>query len=77
IVLVMTVNPGWGGQRLIPYTLDKVRKLADIQKENGFKYLISVDGGVSAETLPMVLDSGIDIAVSGSSFFKGTLKWNS
>ena len=76
IVLVMTVNPGWGGQRLIPYTLDKVRKLADIQKENGFKYLISVDGGVSGETLPEVLEAGIDIAVSGSSFFKGTLQWN-
>ena len=68
LVLVMTVNPGWGGQKLIPYTLKKVKELADIQKEMDFKYLISVDGGVNQETLGNVLDAGTDIVVSGSSF---------
>ena len=75
IVLVMTVNPGWGGQKLIPYTVEKVRKLADIQKEMGYGYRISVDGGVNSETLGPLLDAGVDIVVSGSSFFKGELAW--
>lgn len=75
LVLVMTVNPGWGGQKLIPYTIEKVKKLADIQKEMDFKYLISVDGGVNQETLGNVLDAGTDIVVSGSSFFRGNLEW--
>ena len=75
LVLVMTVNPGWGGQKLIPYSIEKVRKLADIQKEMNFKYLISVDGGVNQETLGNVLDAGTDIVVSGSSFFRGNLEW--
>ncbi len=76
IVLVMTVNPGWGGQKLIPYTLEKVRKLADIQREKDFSFLISVDGGVNPDTLQPLLDAGVDIVVSGSSFFKGELKWS-
>ena len=75
LVLVMTVNPGWGGQKFIPYTIEKVKKLADIQKEMDFKYLISVDGGVNQETLGNVLDAGTDIVVSGSSFFRGNLEW--
>ena len=75
LVLVMTVNPGWGGQKLIPYTVDKVKKLADIQKEKNYAYLISVDGGINAETLPVVIQAGTDIGVSGSSFFRGTLRW--
>ena len=76
LVLVMTVNPGWGGQKLIPYTLKKVRELADIQKEMGYEFLISVDGGVNQETLKDVVEAGTDIVVSGSSFFRGNLEWN-
>ncbi len=75
LVLVMTVNPGWGAQKLIPYTIEKVSELADIQKENDFKYLVSVDGGVNGENLSEVLDAGTDIVVSGSSFFRGNLGW--
>ncbi len=75
LVLVMSVNPGWGGQKLIPYTVDKIKKLADIQKEKGLGYLISVDGGVNENTLKSVLDAGTDIVVSGSSFFRGNLQW--
>lgn len=76
MVLVMTVNPGWGGQKLIPYTVEKVRALADIKKTGDYKFLISVDGGINAETLPSVIDAGTDVVVSGSSFFRGTLGWN-
>ena len=75
LVLVMSVNPGWGGQKLIPYTIEKIRKLADIQREKDFKYLISVDGGINQETLEDVLEAGTDIVVSGSSFFRGNLEW--
>ena len=75
LVLVMTVNPGWGGQKLIPYTIEKVRKLADIQKEMDYNFLISVDGGVNQDTLKDVVDAGTDIVVSGSSFFRGNLEW--
>ena len=75
IVLVMSVNPGWGGQKLIPYTIEKIIKLADIQREKNFKYLISVDGGINQETLEDVLEAGTDIVVSGSSFFRGNLEW--
>ena len=75
LVLVMTVNPGWGGQKLIPYTVDKVKKLADIQKEKNYAYQISVDGGIKSETLPGVIEAGTDVVVSGSSFFRGNLRW--
>ncbi len=75
LVLVMSVNPGWGGQKLIPYTIEKIQKLADIQREKNFKYLISVDGGINQETLENVLEAGTDIVVSGSSFFRGNLEW--
>jgi len=76
LVLVMTVNPGWGGQKLIPYCVDKVRQLASYKAEHGLSYLISVDGGVNDKTLGAVLAAGTDIVVSGSSFFKGELVWN-
>ena len=75
LVLVMTVNPGWGGQKLIPYTLKKVKELADIQKEMDYNFLISVDGGVNQDTLKDVVDAGTDIVVSGSSFFRWNLEW--
>ena len=76
LVLVMTVNPGWGGQKLIPYTVDKVRSLADKKRAGNLGFLVSVDGGVNESTLPTVLDAGADIVVSGSSFFRGTLGWH-
>ncbi len=76
LVLVMTVNPGWGGQKLIPYTINKIRELADKQNEENCNFLISVDGGVNQDTLKDVLEAGTDIVVSGSSFFRGNLEWN-
>ena len=75
IILIMTVEPGFGGQKLIPECLDKVRELAALRGQLGLNYKISVDGGVNAKTLDSVLQSGIDIAVSGSAFFNGSLAW--
>lgn len=75
IVLVMTVNPGYGGQVLIPSCVEKVKELKRIREEKGYNFNISVDGGVNSDTLKTVLDAGTDIVVSGSAFFNGSLKW--
>ena len=76
IILVMTVNPGWGGQKIIPACVDKIAELKRIREENDYGYLISTDGGINHETIQSVIDAGVDIIVSGSSFFSGELKWN-
>ena len=76
IILVMTVNPGWGGQKIIPSCVEKVALLKKLREENGYGYKISVDGGVNNETLSEVLEAGTDIVVSGSCFFNGSLKWS-
>ena len=68
-VLVMTVNPGFGGQAFIPETLDKVRQLADLRQKNGYNYLIEVDGGVNDKTAADCLAAGADILVAGSYVF--------
>ncbi|WP_315025444.1 ribulose-phosphate 3-epimerase [Abiotrophia defectiva] len=68
-VLVMTVNPGFGGQAFIPATLDKVRQLADLRQKNGYNYLIEVDGGVNDKTAADCLVAGADILVAGSYVF--------
>jgi ribulose-phosphate 3-epimerase len=67
LVLVMSVNPGFGGQSLIPETLDKVRHLAAIRGDRD--YFISIDGGVNSSTIAEVFESGVDVAVTGSAFF--------
>lgn len=69
IVLVMTVNPGLGGQKLIPECLAKVEQLRSIRQDRGYSYGISVDGGVNAQTLRAVAEAGADILVMGSAFF--------
>jgi ribulose-phosphate 3-epimerase len=75
LVLVMTVNPGFGGQKLIPYCTDKIAELSEIRRQKGYKYLISADGGVNSQTAGAVLDAGADIVVSGSAFFNGSFEW--
>lgn len=75
IVLVMTVNPGFGGQKIIDTCVKKVTKLAEIRKKEKFLYKISVDGGINADTIKSVIDAGVDITVSGSAFFANKLKW--
>ena len=68
-VLVMTVNPGFGGQAFIPEILDKVRQLADLRQKQGYSYLIEVDGGVNDKTAADCLAAGADILVAGSYVF--------
>ena len=69
LVLVMTVNPGYGGQKTIPECLEKVRKLARIREEKGYSYLISVDGGINPDTASKAREAGVDVMVAGEAFF--------
>ncbi len=69
LVLVMSVNPGFGGQKFIPYALDKVRALADMRELGGYGFAIEVDGGVTLDNAKSVLDAGCDILVAGSAVF--------
>ena len=68
-VLVMSVNPGFGGQRFLPLALDKVVTLGRMARERGLDLAIEVDGGVSRETLPALLDAGARWFVAGSAVF--------
>lgn len=76
MVLVMTVNPGYGGQTLIPYTLEKVRLLREIIRKRGLKTDIEVDGGITLENVREVINAGANIIVSGSSVFDGDIREN-
>ncbi len=75
MVLVMTVNPGFGGQKLIPSCVKKIEELDQMRYENAYKYLISVDGGVNNDTVESVVNAGADVVVSGSAFFSGKFNW--
>jgi ribulose-phosphate 3-epimerase len=68
-VLLMSVNPGFGGQKLIPYVLDKVRKLARMRRERRLTFPIEIDGGVNLENLAEVVQAGCDWIVTGSAIF--------
>lgn len=70
LVLVMSVNPGFGGQSLIEYTLDKISALKDIREKNNYSYEISIDGGVTIDNCQRIASYGVDILVSGSGIFK-------
>ena len=70
MVLLMSVNPGFGGQRFIENTIAKVRRLRQMIEVSGSKALIEVDGGVQAETAPRLVEAGVDVLVSGSYVFK-------
>jgi ribulose-phosphate 3-epimerase len=72
LVLVMTVNPGYGGQTLIPECLGKVGVLAALRRERNHRYLISVDGGVNEATAPRALAAGADVLVTGAAFFSAS-----
>jgi ribulose-phosphate 3-epimerase len=74
LALIMTVNPGFGGQKLIPECLDKVKKLVKIREKSGLDFKISVDGGINESTAESVKEAGADILVIGSAFFKNTDK---
>lgn len=69
LILIMSVEPGYGGQSLIPATMDKMKKLKDILTHRGKDILIEVDGGINAETAPLAIASGADVLVAGSAVF--------
>ena len=70
MVLLMSVNPGFGGQQFIENTIQKVQRLRRLIDENGSHALIEVDGGVQGETAPRLVAAGVDVLVSGSYVFK-------
>jgi ribulose-phosphate 3-epimerase len=80
VVCLMSVNPGFGGQKFIPSTLGKVRRLADMRKAHGGTFLIEVDGGVGRKNAGDLVQAGADVLVAGSSVFKaenqeGEVEW--
>ena len=76
MVLIMTVNPGFGGQKLIPYTVDKVRDLRGLLEKSGNKADIEVDGGINLENVETLLAAGANIIVVGSAVFNGDIEEN-
>ncbi len=72
MVLLMSVNPGFGGQKFIENTIDKVGRLRRLIAESGSHALIEVDGGVQQETAPRLVKAGVDVLVSGSYVFKAS-----
>ena len=79
LVLIMSVNPGFGGQKFMPEVLDKVRKLKKIQEEEKLSFDIEIDGGINFENCKSAIDAGANILVSGTTIFKnnnGDIKKN-
>ncbi len=70
LVLVMSVEPGFGGQSFMPSCLEKISSLRKIIDDNGYKCLIEVDGGINADTSKLIKNAGADVAVSGSYLFR-------
>jgi ribulose-phosphate 3-epimerase len=68
-VLIMSVNPGFGGQRFIPYALTKIRQLKEMRTAMGLTYKIEVDGGIAHETIAQVVEAGAELLVAGSAVF--------
>jgi len=79
LVLIMSVNPGFGGQKFMPEVLDKIKKLKRIQQERNLNFDIEIDGGINFENCKIVIDAGANILVSGTTVFKsnhGDIKKN-
>ncbi len=70
LILIMSVNPGFGGQKFIESTVSKVRELAELKRVNGYKFEIEIDGGVTLDNIEMLAEAGVEIAVAGSAVFK-------
>ena len=68
-VLVMSVNPGFGGQKFIEFSLDKIRQLVQIRQERGLAFRIEVDGGVAHDTVALIVQAGADLLVAGNAVF--------
>lgn len=68
-VLIMSVNPGFGGQQFIPFSLDKIRRLVELRKDLGLGFRIEVDGGVAHDTIAAIVQAGADLLVAGNAVF--------
>ena len=70
-VLVMSVNPGFGGQEFIPFSLEKIRRLVEVRQELGLAFRIEVDGGVAHNTVAQIVQAGAELLVAGNAVFGG------
>jgi ribulose-phosphate 3-epimerase len=70
LVCLMSVNPGYGGQKFIPYTIEKIKQLRKMIDERGLKVQIEIDGGVTLENAPSIIAAGADVLVAGNTVFK-------
>lgn len=70
LILIMSVEPGFGGQKFMDNSIDKIKYLSEEKKKNGYNYLIEVDGGINDETIKLVSDAGVEVCVAGSFIFK-------
>lgn len=70
LVLIMSVNPGFGGQKFIPSAVSKVKELAALKKERNLNFVIEIDGGVTLDNAKMLEEAGVELAVAGSAVFK-------
>lgn len=76
LVLVMSVNPGWGAQKYLPLAEEKIRKLATWRKQRKLSYLIEIDGGIYPDTAKLAVAAGVDVLVAGTAVFKGDIAKN-
>lgn len=70
MILIMTVEPGFGGQKLMPDMIEKIKELYKIKVDNGYKFDIEADGGITIDNVSVLLDAGVNVVVAGSSVFK-------
>lgn len=68
--IVMSVNPGWGGQKFIEGSFDRVRRLRRLAAEHGWSLTIEIDGGMNAARVPLAAEAGVDVVIAGSAVFK-------
>ena len=79
LILIMSVNPGFGGQKFMPEVLEKIKKLKEIREKENLNFDIEIDGGINFENYRLAIESGVDILVSGTTIFKsndGDIKKN-
>ena len=76
MILIMTVNPGFGGQRYIPAMTEKIRQLRKLLNDRGLKKDIQVDGGVDQSNAASIIEAGANVLVSGSKIFNGDIEKN-
>ena len=69
LVLILSVNPGFGGQKMIPACLEKLARLARLRKERDYRYLLSIDGGITPDNAGLAIEKGAGVIVAGSAFF--------